>query len=76
MAQINRDADLPVGQEDTDENDLGDWESSGIIDVSALFGESKGSLFLFNVQAHSLRGGAIDAEDLVQGGQILFLTQN
>lgn len=72
VAQIDRSA-VPTGQEDTDPLDLGDWESSGIIDVSQLFGEKKGDLLLFNVQAHSVKGGIIDTENLVQGGQILFL---
>lgn len=72
VAQMDRSA-VPPGQVDTDPTDLGDWESSGIIDVSALFGETPGELFLFNVQAHSLRGGKIDSVNLVQGGQLAFL---
>ena len=75
VAQINRDAELPFGQTDGDPFDLGDWESSGIIDVSTLFDEKKGSLFLFNVQAHSVRDGNVATEGLVQGGQILFLSK-
>ena len=38
----------------------GDWESSGILDVSKYFG--KGS-WLINVQAHTLK----------EGGQLLLL---
>lgn len=72
LAVMDR-AAVPAGQTDTDPGDLGDWESSGILDVSSLFGEDVGSLFLFDVQAHSLRGGQIDALNLVQGGQLLFL---
>tara|TARA_B110000495_G_C22877770_1_gene511939 strand:+ start:243 stop:863 length:621 start_codon:yes stop_codon:yes gene_type:complete len=49
------------------------WESSGIIDVSELFEEEPGSLFLFDVQAHGIRGGAIDSYNLGEGGQLLFL---
>jgi hypothetical protein len=75
IAQMNRDADLPAGQYDNDPLDLGDWESSGIIDVSELFGEEPGNLLFFNVQAHSVKGGAIDSENLVQGGQLLFLSK-
>jgi hypothetical protein len=73
VARMNRGADLPFGQTDRDPLDLGDWESSGIIDVSPMFGKEDGSLFLFNVQAHSVRNGNIASENLVQGGQILFL---
>jgi hypothetical protein len=67
---------VPLGQTDTDPEDLGDWESSGILDVSTLFDRDPGSLFLFDVQAHSLRGGVIDAEGLVQGGQLAFLLKD
>ena len=72
VAQINRSA-VPTDQVDTDPTDLGDWESSGVIDVSELFHANPGSLLLFNTQAHSLRGGPIDSENLVQGGQLAFL---
>jgi glycerophosphoryl diester phosphodiesterase len=82
VAEMNRSAELPDGQEEGDFAGiplnlvLGIWESSGIIEVSSLFGEEKGSLFLFDVQAHATRGGAIDAENLVEGGQILFLQKH
>jgi hypothetical protein len=75
IAQVDRTA-VPLGQTDTDPKDLGDWESSGILDVSTLFDRDPGSLFLFDVQAHSLRGGVIDAEGLVQGGQLAFLLKD
>jgi hypothetical protein len=61
---------------------LGTWESSGILDVSSLFGEEPGSLFLFDVQAHGtlwstfLDGtpqGIADALEIVEGGQVSFL---
>ena len=82
VAQVDRSAvpdgsgSVPSAQIDTDPTDLGDWETSGIIDVSNFFGEDPGELFLFNVQAHSLAGGEIDSLDLVQGGQIAFLENN
>ncbi|MGB5592672.1 MAG: alkaline phosphatase PhoX [Crocosphaera sp.] len=72
IAQMDRSA-LPDLQADLDPNDLGDWESSGILDVSTLFDYDPGQLFLANTQAHSLNGGPIAAEDLVQGGQIFFI---
>ncbi len=75
IAQVDRTA-VPLGQTDTLPEDLGNWESSGILDVSALFAQDPGSLFLFDVQAHSLRGGVIDAEGLVQGGQLAFLSKD
>jgi len=74
VARMNR-AGVPAGQVDIDPFDLGDWESSGIIDVTDEFDAEGERLLLFNVQAHSLRGGAIDSENLVQGGQYLFLSK-
>lgn len=73
IAQIDRSA-VPTGQTDTDPNDLGDWETSGIIDVTDEFSAEGERLMFFNVQAHSIRGGEIDTENLVQGGQYLFLS--
>lgn len=73
VAQIDRDA-VPEGQTDPEPNDIGNWESSGILDVSDVFGEDPGSLFIFDVQAHSLTDGIIGGEEnLVQGGQLAFL---
>jgi len=60
--------------EEIDPDDIGNWESSGIIDVSHLFDEEPGNLFIFDVQAHSLEDGIIAEEELVQGGQLAFLT--
>ena len=74
VAEMDRSA-VPFGQIDVDPDDVGDWESSGIIDVSSLFGEEPGSLMLFDVQAHSVRGGLISTLDLVQGGQLAFLSR-
>ncbi|BAZ45230.1 putative glycerophosphoryl diester phosphodiesterase [Chondrocystis sp. NIES-4102] len=72
VAQMDRSA-LPQGQTDPEPNDLGNWESSGILDVSNLFDQDPGSLFIFGVQAHSLEDGIIAEADLVQGGQLAFL---
>jgi len=59
-----------------DGNGVGNWESSGIIDVSALYGASAGTYFLANVQAHSLGGGNIGgANYLAEGGQIDLIHQ-
>lgn len=51
----------------------GDWETSGILDVSALFGVAPGTLLLTAVQAHGLRDGLISSLDLVEGGQLLLI---
>ncbi|WP_341899481.1 alkaline phosphatase D family protein, partial [Synechococcus sp. UW140] len=49
------------------------WESSGIIDVSALYNHAPGTDFFANVQTHGVKGGAITDQNLVAGGQILKL---
>lgn len=61
---------------------VGGWESSGILDVSTLFGQKPGSLFLFDVQAHGIADqtdvnldSRINDDDLVEGGQLLFLSK-
>ncbi|MGB7249235.1 MAG: esterase-like activity of phytase family protein [Phormidesmis sp.] len=76
VAQMNRGAGVPAGQRDSQPNDIGNWESSGIIDVSTLFDEAPGTLFIGDIQAHSVGGGIIDEADLVQGGQIFFLSKD
>lgn len=73
VAQMDRDA-LPEGQTDPEPDDIGNWESSGILDVSQLFDEASGTRFIYGVQAHSLEDGIIADADLVQGGQLAFLT--
>ena len=70
--QIDRNA-VPTayGQTDTKTTDFGNWESSGIIDVSDIYGEAAGSVFLADVQAHSITNGNIGGSGyLVQGGQL------
>ncbi|MEB3333772.1 MAG: alkaline phosphatase PhoX [Cyanobacteriota bacterium] len=74
-AQIDRSA-VPVayGQSDSLPADIGNWESSGVIEVSHLFGAPAGSVFLTNVQAHSLTNGSLNGPSyLVEGGQIQLI---
>lgn len=81
-AQIDRTA-IPTAYGQTqpaftnpDTNGVGNWESSGIIDVSAMYDSTAGSYFLANVQAHSLGGGNIGGSGyLVEGGQIDLIQQ-
>lgn len=87
IAQVDRSA-IPVGQTDSNPTDIGNWETSGILDVSNLFGAKPGELFIFDIQAHSIRDGSIITatnidgngdgtitrqENLVEGGQLAFL---
>jgi hypothetical protein len=78
IARVDRSA-VPSAQQDTDPTDLGDWETSGIIDVTSLFGAQGERLLFLNTQAHSLRGSpsyeATVGLDLVQGGQLLFMSK-
>ncbi|MDM3862245.1 MAG: calcium-binding protein [Aphanizomenon gracile PMC644.10] len=87
IAQVDRSA-VPSGQTDSSPTDIGNWETSGILDVSDLFGNAPGTQFVFDVQAHSIRSGTIITatdidgngdgtktrqENLVEGGQLSFL---
>ncbi|MTJ06562.1 MULTISPECIES: alkaline phosphatase PhoX [unclassified Anabaena] len=87
VAQVDRSA-VPSGQTDSNPTDIGNWETSGILDVSTLFGNAPGTQFIFDVQAHSVRSGTIITatnidgngdgtptrqENLVEGGQLAFL---
>lgn len=71
---------IPTNAVDVDAGNAGEWETSGILDVSAPFGERRGTLFIFNVQAHGIEDqdqfnptSRIVDGDLVEGGQLLFL---
>lgn len=84
LANIDRDVLLdaslpdPANAVDVDAGSAGAWESSGILDVSSLFGQ--GSLFVLDVQAHGLddqeqfnESSRLRDTDLAEGGQLLFL---
>jgi len=75
---------LPDGAVDADAGAAGEWESSGILDVSELFDRPAGSLFIGNVQAHGIEdqldngvtegpASRINDNDLVEGGQLFYL---
>lgn len=83
VAKVDQSAD--EGPTDVDPSSLGrwgDWESSGMIDVSSIFGPGK---FLVTVQAHSLWVEKADGPDNLapvgpdwtwkrEGGQLLLIT--
>lgn len=55
---------------------LGDWETSGVLDVTDLFIADGGErLLLVTVMAHTLKDGVIADADLVEGGQLLLLSR-
>ncbi len=79
ILEIDRSA-VPENQTDSDPTDIGDWETSGVLDVTKLFKHKKGeTLLLLDAQSHSLRDGGLEQDpassenaDLVQGGQLLL----
>lgn len=87
VGQINRSVILDPTTNgtpfDTDDGRGGEWESSGILDVSGLFGDAPGTTFLVDVQAHGIEDqtdvnpdSRINDFDLREGGQLLFLTRD
>ncbi len=74
VGEIDRSVHVPDGTTDSAPQTVGAWETSGVLDVSDRFGQDPGELFLFDVQAHTLNGGVIASENLVEGGQLLYLT--
>jgi hypothetical protein len=77
IAVVDRSAVGPAGVTDPVPNDIGNWETSGIIDVTKLFPRTKGErLLLCDVEAHSLTNGPIGGTaNLVQGGQLVLLSK-
>lgn len=79
VAEVDRSAIVPAGQGVTDPvpGDIGNWETSGVIDVTSLFPTQKRErLLLIDVQAHSLTNGVIGGSSrLVQGGQLVLLSK-
>ena len=63
--------------------DGGEAETSGVIDVSSLFDEAPGTLFLADTQFHGIEdqdalnpNSRINVNDLEEGGQIFFISQD
>ena len=76
VAQMDRSVSLPGRMTDSRPDMIGAWESSGIIDVTELFETQAGErLLLSTIQAHSVRDGLITQANLVEGGQLVFLSK-
>lgn len=82
VARVDRTATNGITDQFPGASGLGEWETSGILDVSELFGLAPGTLFVGDVQAHGLRdairsgfNGSATLLDrgLVEGGQLFFL---
>ncbi len=74
IARIDRSVVLPEGSTDERPGTIGAWESSGILDVTHLFGSRVGErVLLATVQAHTIRDGMIAQRQLGEGGQLILL---
>ena len=74
IARIDRSVVLPRGSTDGRPDVIGEWESSGILDVTHLFDSRVGErVLLATVQAHTIRDGMIAKRKLVEGGQLILL---
>ena len=74
IARIDRSVVLPEGSTDGRPGAIGEWESSGILDVTHLFDSRVGErVLLATVQAHTIRDGMIATRKLVEGGQLILL---
>ena len=76
IAEVDRSVVLPVGSTDSRSGVIGAWETSGVLDVTALFdGEPGSTRLLVTVQAHSITDGSIASAGLVEGGQLVLLSE-
>jgi hypothetical protein len=77
IAVVDRSAVAPTGSTDSAPTDIGNWESSGVLDVTDLFETLPGErLLIVDVQAHSVKDGPIGGStSLAEGGQLLFLSK-
>ena len=73
IGMVDRNATLSDGQYDTAPGDLGNWETSGIVDVTHLFDDQDRVLLLGSVQAQGIVGGSINSQSLVSGGQFYMI---
>ena len=74
IARIDRSVVLPEDSTDERPGAIGEWESSGILDVTHLFDSRVGErVLLATVQAHTIRDGMIAKRKLVEGGQLILL---
>ena len=75
IAEMDRSAVAPMGSTDPSPGDVGNWESSGILDVGGWLQSGDGETLLIGaVQAHSIRDGNIKEAGLVEGGQLFLLS--
>jgi secreted PhoX family phosphatase len=78
IATVDRSVVLPLGSTDIGAGDIGNWETSGILDVTDLFDTDNGEvLLLATVQAHGIRDGLIGDNPLLdEGGQLVMMSKD
>jgi len=75
IAEMDRSAVAPMGSTDGAPTDVGNWESSGVLDVGGWLQSGDGETLLMGaVQADSITDGIIKDAGLVQGGQLFLLS--
>ncbi len=77
IAEVDRSVVVPAGSTDSGAGDIGNWETSGILDVTDVFQTLPGErLLIGTVQAHGIRDGLIGDNPLLdEGGQLFFLSK-
>ncbi len=74
IGEIDRNARYPKDTTDPKKSDIGNWESSGILDVTPLFDSKQGGTLLIGaVQAHSVKDGSIKKKQLEQSAQLFLM---
>lgn len=74
VAEVDKGA-IPTGFVDATTATLGTWETSGIIDVSSLFGKAAGTLFLSNVMAGNITTGSATTGLAEQDSQLVLIAK-
>ena len=74
---VDRSVVVPAGSTDGGAGDIGNWETSGILDVTNLLPTEPGEILLIGaVQAHGIRDGLIGDNPLLdEGGQLFILSK-
>ena len=76
IAEVDRSAVAPADATDSGAGDLGNWETSGVIDIAPFFPTviEGVRILLLDVQAHGIQDGSIGGNPLLdEGGQLLVL---
>jgi len=77
VAEIDRSAVAPLGTTDGAPGDIGNWETTGVIDITGMLpGLPNERLLMIAVQAHSLVNGPIGDNALLdEGGQLILMSK-